>query len=447
MKKKTRQGKSGISQISGWDASGYSTQFAGEIKDFDCGEYVSKKNARRMDAVIKYALVAGKKALQAASIDFDKPGPVEGGSGLKLSRCGILVGTAMGGMQTFATAVEDQATKGFRRMNPFCIPFAITNMPGALLAMDLGFMGPNYSISTACATGNYCILQAADHIRRGDADLMLAGGADAAVIPSGIGEFLIFFCVRGGERAGKEREKKREKNLTLPPPPSKQQKRRRKRQQAASRHARPSLRGTTSPSALRGLGTKGGTASSWEVRRELGLSFSYPRRTKKTRRKKKNIFFVPNFLKKKKSKKKKTKIAKKTEGAGVLVLESLEHAQKRGANIICEFAGGALGCDAHHMTEPRPDGSGVAACIQAAVKAGESRPCRFFFIVFEVWVFFARARTCDRERERERLSFFLSAFSRRPFFPPSPSLPLCLKGQELLFLERNSQLPREKTGI
>ena len=144
-----------------------------------------------MDAVIKYALVAGKKALQNASIDFEKPG--EGANNLQLNRCGILVGTAMGGMQTFATAVEDQATKGFRRMNPFCIPFAITNMPGALLAMDLGFMGPNYSISTACATGNYCILQAADHIRRGDADLMLAGGADAAVIPSGIGEFFFFF--------------------------------------------------------------------------------------------------------------------------------------------------------------------------------------------------------------------------------------------------------------
>ena len=155
-----------------------------------------------MDAVIKYALVAGKKALQHASIDFERPGRVDGGTGLRLDRCGILVGTAMGGMQTFATAVEDQATKGFRRMNPFCIPFAITNMPGALLAMDLGFMGPNYSISTACATGNYCILQAADHIRRGDADLMLAGGADAAVIPSGIGE--------------REREREREREGEAP---------------------------------------------------------------------------------------------------------------------------------------------------------------------------------------------------------------------------------------
>lgn len=79
---------------------------------------------------------------------------------------------------------------GFKKMNPFCIPFAITNMSGALLAMDIGFMGPNYAINTACATGNYCITNAADHIARGDADLMLAGSADAAVIPSGIGGFI-----------------------------------------------------------------------------------------------------------------------------------------------------------------------------------------------------------------------------------------------------------------
>jgi len=82
------------------------------------------------------------------------------------------------------------AGAGYRKMNPFCIPFAITNMSGALLAMDLGFMGPNYAINTACATGNYCITNAADHIARGDADLMLAGSADASVIPSGIGGFI-----------------------------------------------------------------------------------------------------------------------------------------------------------------------------------------------------------------------------------------------------------------
>ena len=142
------------------------------------------------------------------------------------------------------------------------------------LAMDTGFMGPNYSISTACATGNYCILAAADHIRRGDADLMLAGGADAAIIPSGIGGFIA--C----------------KALS-------------KRNAAPEAASRP-----------------------WDADRDG---------------------FVMG------------------EGAGVLVLESLAHARARGAPILAEFAGGAVGCDAHHMTEPRPDGAGVAACITQAL--------------------------------------------------------------------------------
>ena len=87
----------------------------------------------------------------------------------------MLIGSAFGGFETFATAVEALETQGFRKMNPFCIPFAITNTCGALTAMDLGFMGPNYSISSACASGNFAILNAADHIRAGHADVMLAG--------------------------------------------------------------------------------------------------------------------------------------------------------------------------------------------------------------------------------------------------------------------------------
>lgn len=97
----------------------------------------------------------------------------------------LLAGSAMGGMNSFATAVEALETQGHRRMNPFCIPNAITNMPGAMLAMEIGFMGPNFSISTACATGNYCILSAAQDIRTGRADIMLAGAADASIIPAG----------------------------------------------------------------------------------------------------------------------------------------------------------------------------------------------------------------------------------------------------------------------
>jgi 3-oxoacyl-[acyl-carrier-protein] synthase II len=179
-------GKSGISAIESFDASDFSTRIAGEIKEFSADGYVQKKWVKRQDKVMLYLQTAGKKALDAAGIDWNGGGLED----LDRTKCGILIGTAMGGLNTFSTAAEALATSGHRKMNPFCIPFAISNMGGAMLAIDLGFMGPNYSISTACATGNYCIMQAAEHIRRGEADLMLAGGADAAVIPSGIGGFI-----------------------------------------------------------------------------------------------------------------------------------------------------------------------------------------------------------------------------------------------------------------
>jgi 3-oxoacyl-[acyl-carrier-protein] synthase II len=273
-------GESGISEISGFDAAGldFSTRIAGEIKDFDCGRYVERKWVKRYDAAIKYLVVAGKSALESAGVDWADP---EALAALDRGRCGVLLGTAMGGMGTFAAASEALVTASFRKMNPFCIPMAISNMGGALLATDLGFMGPNYSISTACATGNFCALNAAEHIRRGDADLMLAGGGDAAVIPSGIGGFIA--C----------------KALS-------------RRNEEPARASRP-----------------------WDKGRDG---------------------FVMG------------------EGAGVLVLESLEHARARGAPILAEFAGGAFSCDAHHMTEPRPDGANVAACIRLALARARVDP-------------------------------------------------------------------------
>lgn len=154
-------GTSGISTITHFDASTYTTRIAGEIKDFDSGDYISKKMARRIDDTIKYTMVAGKKALEHSGLGYD---PTELQSRVDKLRSGILIGSAFGGFKSFADAVEALETQGHRKMNPFCIPFAITNMPGAMLAMDLGFMGPNYPINTACATGNYCIHTAAEHI-------------------------------------------------------------------------------------------------------------------------------------------------------------------------------------------------------------------------------------------------------------------------------------------
>lgn len=161
-------------------------------------------------------------------------------------------------------------------MNPFCIPFAITNMSGAMLAMDLGFMGPNYAINTACATGNYCITSAAEHIRRGEADLMLAGSADATILPAGVGGFIA--C----------------KALS-------------KRNDDPTKASRP-----------------------WDRQRDG---------------------FVMG------------------EGAGVLVLEEYEHAKARGARIYAEYVGGYFTCDAHHMTEPQPEGKGVRLCLERALEA------------------------------------------------------------------------------
>lgn len=263
-------GQSGISRIQGFDTEGYSTQIAGEIRDFDPGVHIDKKSVRRLDKAIKYLMVAGKKALLAAGLGAETAELAE----IDAARAGILIGSALGGMNTFTTAIEALHKQGYRKMNPFCIPFSIHNMGGALLAMDLGFMGPNYPINTACATGNYCLLNAAQHIERGDADLMLAGGTEASIIPSGIGGFIA--C----------------KALS-------------KRNSDPAAASRP-----------------------WDKGRDG---------------------FVMG------------------EGAGVLVLEEIEHARSRGAPILAEFIGGAIGCDAYHLTDPRPDGSGVRACIEKAL--------------------------------------------------------------------------------
>lgn len=106
------------------------------------------------------------------------------------SRIGVLVGSGMGGITAFSTGVEALVQKGYKKISPFFIPYSIANMGSALLAIDTGLMGPNYSISTACATANYCFNNAANHIRRGDADIMVAGGTEAAVTATGVGGFI-----------------------------------------------------------------------------------------------------------------------------------------------------------------------------------------------------------------------------------------------------------------
>ncbi|MBA3958323.1 MAG: beta-ketoacyl-ACP synthase II [Parachlamydiaceae bacterium] len=262
-------GTSGISTITEFPCEEYPTRFAGVIRDFNPELFLDKKQARRVDPFIAYSVAAAKGALQQGKMDAAVL------ERLDKKRCGVIIGSGMGGMGMFVDGVQTLIEKGQRRVSPFFVPYIITNMGGAFLGMELGFMGPNYSISTACATANYSIIAAANHMRAGDADVMLCGGAEAPIIPMGLAGFCAVKALS-------------------------------QRNDAPTKASRP-----------------------WDQDRDG---------------------FVLG------------------EGAGVLLLETLEHAQARGATILAEYLGGGLSCDAHHITEPRQDGEGVALCIRNALE-------------------------------------------------------------------------------
>lgn len=261
-------GKSGIGPLVHFPCDEFPTRIAGCVKDFDPGEYIDKKQARRIDRFIAFTMVSGKKALEDAGL---YPHNLET---LDRSRCGIIIGSGMGGMTTFSDGVETLREKGLRRITPFLIPYILTNMGGGMLAMDIGFLGPNYSISTACATSNNSIYAAAEHIRSGEADLMVCGGVEAPLLPIGLAGFCAIKALS-------------------------------ERNDAPEKASRP-----------------------WDKQRD-------------------------GFV--------------MAEGAGVIVLESLEHALKRGASIYAEYLGGGVSCDAHHITDPRADGLGVGLCVHRAL--------------------------------------------------------------------------------
>ncbi|KAJ9565470.1 hypothetical protein OSB04_001436 [Centaurea solstitialis] len=263
-------GESGIGLIDRFDASKFPTRFGGQIRGFKADGYIDGKNDRRLDDCLRYCIVAGKKALEDADLGGDKRSKID------KERAGVLVGTGMGGLTVFSDGVQSLIERGYRKITPFFIPYAITNMGSALLAIDLGFMGPNYSISTACATSNYCFHAAANHIRRGEADMMIAGGTEAAIIPIGLGGFVA--CRALSQRNDDP--------------------------QTASRP--------------------------WDQGRDG---------------------FVMG------------------EGAGVLVSDGeFGTCNERDAPILAEYLGGAINCDAYHMTDPRSDGLGVSSCIQSCLE-------------------------------------------------------------------------------
>ena len=174
------KGESGIAPIQGFDASTYTTRFAGEVTDFELEPYLTSKDARKMDTFIQYGIVAGHQAIDHSGLDLEC---------VDMTRCGVAVGSGIGGLGMIEKNHIELLEKGVRRVSPFFVPGSIINMISGNLAIRLGFKGPNIAITTACTTGTHNIGYAARTIAYGDADVMLAGGAEQACTPLGISGF------------------------------------------------------------------------------------------------------------------------------------------------------------------------------------------------------------------------------------------------------------------
>ncbi|MBI4977734.1 MAG: beta-ketoacyl-ACP synthase II [Spirochaetes bacterium] len=177
-------GKSGVSEITANfnpKELGFSTYIGGEVKVLnEDGIYKDKKMIRRMDRFVKLGMIATREAVTDSGFDITKEDP---------TRCGVLLGSGIGGIHTFSREMENMLKTGHRTISPFLIPMLITNILPGIASIEYGCQGPNFSISTACATSNHAIGEAMHIIRRGDADVMFAGGAEGAIAPVGLGGF------------------------------------------------------------------------------------------------------------------------------------------------------------------------------------------------------------------------------------------------------------------
>lgn len=258
-------GKSGIGAIGRFDASELACRIAGEVKDFDIGQYISPKEARRMDAFIHYGIAAALQAVEDAGLDDVV--------GLDKDRVGVNIGSGIGGLPSIEATSKTLFESGARKINPFFIPGSLINLISGHVTILKGYRGPSYGMVSACTTGAHSIGDSVRLIQYGDADVMIAGGAEGAVCALGIGGF----------------------------------------------------------AAMKALSTRNddpATASRpWDKGRDG---------------------FVMG------------------EGAGILVLEELEHAKKRGAKIYAELAGFGMSSDAHHITAPNVEGPALA--VQRALK-------------------------------------------------------------------------------
>jgi 3-oxoacyl-[acyl-carrier-protein] synthase II len=177
-------GRSGIAPITRFDASGFSTRFAGEVKDFDVAPYVPAKEARHMDRFIQYGLAAAIQAVADAGLPTGDALSEE-----QAERIGTLIGSGIGGLPTIEDAHREYMERGPRRISPFFVPTSIINMISGHVSIRYGFTGPNLAIVTACTTGLHCIGEAGRLIEYGDVDVMVAGGAESQITPLGVGGF------------------------------------------------------------------------------------------------------------------------------------------------------------------------------------------------------------------------------------------------------------------
>lgn len=259
-------GVSGIDYVTAFDTSEYSTKIAGEIKNFNPEDFIDKKEVRRMDRFVHFAIAASKQAISNAGLNIDES---------NANRIGVYIGSGIGGLITLEENHTTLMEKGPRRVSPFMIPMMIANMASGLVSIHTGAKGPNSAAVTACATGTHSIGDATEIIRRGHADVMIAGGSEA----------------------------------------------------------------TISRLAFAGFGNMKALSTHNDEPQKASRPFDLNRDG-----------FVMG------------------EGSGIVVLESLEHAQKRGATIIAEVVGYGMSGDAYHLTAPAPEGEGAARAMAEALR-------------------------------------------------------------------------------
>ena len=271
-------GKSGAAPITAFDASHHKTKFAAEVKGFDPVALFGTREARKMDRFTQLATAAALEALEQSGLKIDES---------NRDHVGILIGTGIGGILTTIEQYEILKERGPERVSPFLIPMMIADSAAGNLAIRIGARGPNMSLATACASGTNGVGEAAEMIRRGAADVMVAGASEAAIHP-----------------------------LTM---------------------------------------------AGMNVMTALSTRNDEPQRASRPFDKDRDGFLMG-------------------EGSAVLILESLEHAQARGAKILCEFTGYGTSDDAHHISAPAENGAGAAISMSLALKDAGFRPSDIQYI-------------------------------------------------------------------